>query len=145
MFIVSACLANVACRYNGEAKPCAAVLGLVAAGRALPVCPEQLGGLPTPRPPAEIRAGRVVRADGTDLTAAFQRGAQEALKIAQLAGATAAILKARSPSCGVGQVYDGSFSGARVSGDGVFAALCRHQGLAVWTEEDLPPGLDQPG
>jgi uncharacterized protein YbbK (DUF523 family) len=136
MIIVSACLAGLNCRYDGVAKPCEAVMRLVAEGKAIPVCPEQLGGLNTPRLPAEIRGGRVIRKDGADVTEEFQRGAQEALKLAQLAGAKSAILKARSPSCGCGEIYDGSFSGKVVPGDGVFAELCRLNGMDVKTEED---------
>jgi len=137
MIIVSACLAGVACRYDGGAKPCPAVQRLVAEGAALPVCPEQLGGLTTPRLPAEITAGRVLRSDGTDLTAAFEHGACQALALTDLVGAHTAILKARSPSCGAGFIYDGTFSGTLVPGDGVFAALCRRRGIEVRTEEDL--------
>jgi uncharacterized protein YbbK (DUF523 family) len=111
MVIVSACLAGLRCRYDGSKKACEAVMRLVAEGKAIPVCPEQLGGLPTPRLPAEIRGGRVVRQDGVDVTAEFSRGAEEVLKLAKLAGATTAILKARSPSCGSGKIYDGSFTG----------------------------------
>jgi uncharacterized protein YbbK (DUF523 family) len=137
MIIVSGCLADLRCRYDGGAKPCAEVIRLVAEGQAIPVCPEQLGGLPTPRLPAEIRAGRVVRKDGVDVSAEFQRGAEDALKLAQLVGARLAILKARSPSCGAGRIYNGTFTGSVIEGDGVFAALCRANGLTVKTEEDL--------
>jgi uncharacterized protein YbbK (DUF523 family) len=137
MIIVSACLANLRCRYDGAAKPCNEVIRLVAAGKAIPVCPEQLGGLPTPREPAEISAGRVLRRDGVDVTDAFIRGAQEALKLAKLVGAKTAILKARSPSCGSGKIYDGSFTGKLADGDGVFADLCKTNGIDVNTEEEL--------
>jgi uncharacterized protein YbbK (DUF523 family) len=137
MIIVSACLAGVSCRYDGEAKPCPEVIHLVAEGQALPVCPEQLGGLPTPRLPAEIRDGRVVRRDGADLTAEFERGAREAVKLAQLIGAKTAFLKSKSPSCGRGKIYDGTFSGTLTSGNGVFAELCLNKGIEVITEEDL--------
>ncbi|KPL70754.1 hypothetical protein ADM99_16135 [Leptolinea tardivitalis] len=137
MIIVSACLAGVHCRYDGNAKPCEAVIRLVAEGKAIPVCPEQLGGLTTPRQSSEIVNGRVWMRDGTDVTGAFTRGAQEAINLARLAGATSAILKARSPSCGVGRVYDGTFTGRLIPGDGIFAALCRENGLSVKTEEDL--------
>jgi uncharacterized protein YbbK (DUF523 family) len=137
MIIVSACLVGICCRYDGAGKPCEAVMRLVAEGRAVQVCPEQLGGLTTPRPPAEIVAGRVIRKDGVDVTAAFQRGAREALKLAQMVGAKAAILKARSPSCGSGKIYDGSFSGQLVDGNGVFAGLCKHDGMEVKTEEEI--------
>jgi uncharacterized protein YbbK (DUF523 family) len=139
MVIVSACLANLRCRYDGAAKPCEAVIHLVAEGQAIPVCPEQLGGLPTPRLPAEIGGDKVVRKDGVDVTVEFKRGAQEALKLAQLVGAKTAILKARSPSCGCGEIYDGSFTGTLINGNGVFAALCRSNGIEVRTEEDMSP------
>ena len=135
--IVSACLAGLRCRYDGETKPCEKVVEMVAAGKALPVCPEQLGGLPTPRVPAEMRGGRVMRQDGVDVTAEFIRGAQESLMLAQLVGATKAILKSRSPSCGSEAIYDGSFSGKLIPGDGVTAALFKANGIHVITEEDL--------
>ncbi len=137
MIIVSACLADVRCRYDGTAKPCDEVIRLVAEGKAVPVCPEQLGGLPTPRVPAEIRGDRVITRDGVDVTEAFRRGAQETLKLAKLVDAKAALLKARSPSCGSGKIYDGSFSGKLVDGDGVFADLCKINGIDVKTEEEL--------
>lgn len=137
MIIVSACLADVHCRYDGGAKACQAVIRLVAQGQAVPLCPEQLGGLPTPRLPAEQIAGKVIRNDGIDVTDAFNRGAQEALKIAKLVGAKTAILKARSPSCGSGKIYDGSFSGRLVDGNGIFAELCKLAGMEVITEEEI--------
>ncbi len=137
MIIVSACLAGLRCRYDGAAKPCQEVIRLVAEGKAIPVCPEQLGGLPTPRVPAEINGGKVINREGVDVSAEFSRGAEESLKLAKLVGAAAAILKARSPSCGSGETYDGSFTGTLVSGDGVFAALCKANGIEVKTEEEL--------
>ena len=137
MIIVSACLAGVCCRYDGAAKPCEAVIRLVAEGQALPLCPEQLGGLPTPRAPAEIIADKVIRKDGVDVTDEFTRGAREALKLARMAGAKTAILKARSPSCGCGRIYDGSFTGKLVDGNGVFAGLCKKDGMEVRTEEEI--------
>jgi uncharacterized protein YbbK (DUF523 family) len=137
MIIVSACLADVHCRYDGGGKPCEAVIRLVSEGKAIPVCPEQLGGLPTPRLPAEQIGDKVIRKDGMDVTAEFKRGAQEALNIAKLVGAKTAILKARSPSCGSGKVYDGSFSGRLVDGNGVFAYMCKEEGLEVKTGEEI--------
>ena len=110
------------------------------AGQALPVCPEVLGGLPTPRVPSEIRGGRVVAKDGTDVTGAFTCGAEEALQLALENGCTAAILKARSPSCGSGEIYDGSFTGTRVPGEGVFARMAREAGLEIWSEETFTEG-----
>jgi uncharacterized protein YbbK (DUF523 family) len=137
MIIVSACLTGVLCRYDGAAKECEKVIRLVAEEKAIPVCPEQLGGLPTPREPAEIIGNRVIRKDGVDVTEAFHRGAREALRIARIAGAKTAILKARSPSCGSGKIYDGSFTGRLVDGDGVFAKACKQAGIEVRTEEEI--------
>lgn len=131
MMIVSACLAGFPCRYDGKAKPCAEVMELVRAGKAIPVCPEQLGGLPTPRPPCEILAGRVVDETGTDRTEAFQRGAQAVLDLAKTYGATRALLQNRSPSCGSGWIYDGTFSRRLVQGDGVAARLLMEKGIQV--------------
>jgi uncharacterized protein YbbK (DUF523 family) len=137
MIIVSACLADVHCRYDGESKPFEAVIRLVAEGKAIPVCPEQLGGLSTPRLPAEQIGDKVIRKDGVDVTAEFSRGAQEALKLAKMVGANRAILKARSPSCGSGKIYDGSFTGRLVNGNGVFAEACKEAGMEVRTEEEI--------
>lgn len=148
LVVVSACLAGLATTHDGKAKPHPKVLELLRQGRAVLVCPEQLGGLPTPRPEAEIEPGMdgadvmrdaaaVVDVHGVDVTAQYKRGAHEALKAARLSGATIAILKARSPSCGSGQIYDGAFAGDLVEGDGVTAALLKSQGLEVFTEDDL--------
>ena len=137
MIIVSACLAGQHCRYDGGEKSNGEVVRLVAEGKAIPVCPEQAGGLTTPRLPCEIVNGRVMRKDGADVTAEFEKGARECLALAKLAGAKEAILKAKSPSCGAGRVYDGTFSGTVVPGDGVFAAMCRKEGINLLTEEDL--------
>lgn len=143
-YVVSACLAGEACRYDGGSSPCAAVMELMKEGRALAVCPERLGGLPTPRTPAEIRKGRVIMRDGTDVTEAFTRGAQEALRRAAAEGCEAAVLKARSPSCGAGVVYDGTFGGVRVPGDGVFARMVREAGFSIETEETFGGGDSAP-
>ena len=131
MMIVSACLAGFPCRYDGKARPCAQVVELIKAGKAIPVCPEQLGGLPTPRTSCEIREGRVVDADGRDRTEAFQRGAKAVLRIAQTYGATEALLQSRSPSCGSGWIYDGSFTKTLTAGDGVTARLLKENGIQV--------------
>jgi uncharacterized protein YbbK (DUF523 family) len=137
MIIVSACLADIHCRYDGAGKPCEEVIRLVAEGKAIPVCPEQLGGLSTPRASAEIIGNKVIRKDGVDVTVEFARGAREALQIARLVGAKSAILKARSPSCGCGKIYDGSFTGKLVDGNGVFAEMCRQAGMEVKSEEEI--------
>lgn len=136
--IVSACLAGLATTHDGRAKPHPKVLELVRQGKAILVCPEQLGGLPTPRPEAEISGhGRVVDINGVDVTDNYLHGAREALKAARLAGSTKAILKARSPSCGSAEIYDGTFSGTLKQGEGVTAAALRRAGLEVVSEEDL--------
>ncbi len=136
--LVSACLAGLATRYDASSAANTYVLELVRQGRALPVCPEQLGGRPTPRAPNEIRNGRVIDAYGNDWTAEFFRGAEQALELAKLAGCSQAILKARSPSCGFTRIYDGSFSGQLVSGHGVFAALLHKNNIKIYSEEDFP-------
>lgn len=135
--VVSACLAGFCCRYDGGQKPDARIVALVKNGSAIPVCPEQLGGLSTPRPPAEIdrATGNVVTADGKDVTFAFEKGAEETLRLCRLYGVTHAILKARSPSCGLGTVYDGTFSGTLADGDGKTAALLAANGVFVESAE----------
>ncbi|MEA2452674.1 MAG: hypothetical protein QOG04_1384 [Actinomycetota bacterium] len=147
LVLVSACLAGCACRYDGEANETSEVARLVAEGRAVQVCPEEDGGLPTPRPPAEIVGGdghdviagraRVMTKDGVDVTHVYLAGAQRALEAAQAAGVTRAILKARSPSCGKGVIYDGTFSRSRIEGDGVTTALLTQNGIEVVTEQDI--------
>lgn len=136
--LVSACLLGLCTRYDGGAKISEGVLRLAAQHTLVPVCPEQLGGLPTPRPPAERQKdGRIVNRNGQDVTAAFTLGARLALDIFGISHCEAAILKARSPSCGLGEIYDGSFSGTLKTGSGVFAALCVENGIRVYTEENL--------
>ncbi len=108
----------------------------MATGQAVAVCPEVLGGLPVPRPPAEILGERIMTIDGKDVTAQYRAGAQAALRIAMKTGCSKAILKARSPSCGSGRIHDGSFSGRMTTGDGVFANLLKRAGIAVYTDEE---------
>jgi uncharacterized protein YbbK (DUF523 family) len=135
--LVSACLAGIFCRYSGDAYPCEPVVDLVRKGLAVPFCPEVYGGLPTPRPPCEILGDKVVDAEGADRTAEFRRGAEEGLRLAKLMGCRQAVLKTRSPSCGSGEVYDGTFTSTCVAGDGLFARLLKEHGITVRTEEDL--------
>jgi uncharacterized protein YbbK (DUF523 family) len=156
--IISACLLGVACNHEGRGSPRAVVDELAQRYRLIPVCPEVLGGLPTPRPAAELRGGdgaavlagddadavspadaggaRVVNVDGEDVTAAYRRGSDAAVAVARAVGATRAVLKARSPSCGTAGVYDGTFSRRLVPGRGVTAAALAAAGLAVGSEED---------
>lgn len=132
--VVSACLAGQNCRYDGGSSPCTAVIRLVEKGIALPLCPEQLGGLPTPRPPCELRNGEVWSRN-ENYSAAFQRGADRALRLAQDARCTVAILKTRSPSCGADGIYDGTFSKRLVPGEGLWARALRQAGFHIYTEE----------
>ena len=135
--LVSACLLGCRCRYDGASKAHPLAPALAERYECVPVCPEQLGGLPTPRPPAERRGDRVVTAAGADVTEQYRRGAEEALRLCRLFGCRGAVLKERSPSCGGGQVYDGTFSGTLTAGDGVTAALLRENGVAVYGESRL--------
>ena len=135
---MSACLLGVCCRYDGQSKADDRVLSLMGKHGLIPVCPEQLGGLPTPRCPCEIRGGRVIAGDGTDRTAEYEKGADEALRLYRLFGCEAAVLKAKSPSCGAGQVYDGTFSGRLTRGSGVTARRLMENGVPVYTEKNFP-------
>lgn len=135
--LVSACLLGAACKYSGGDNLCPQVAAMAQDHALVPVCPEQLGGLPTPRTPAERQGDRVVTKDSRDVTEAYLRGAQEALKLAKLFGCDTAILKARSPSCGARAIYDGSFTGTVVPGDGVTAELLQASGIRVLTETEL--------
>ena len=132
--LVSACLLGTPCRYDGASKANAAIVALQEGYTLVPVCPEVLGGLPTPRPPAERQEdGRIVNRAGADVTAQYQSGAQTALKLARQEGCTMAILKARSPSCGKGKIYDGSFSGKLVPGTELRHAVCQRPDFLFWT------------
>lgn len=136
--LISACLLGLPCRYGGDGYPLPALEDLLARPglHFVPVCPEQLGGLPTPRPPAERVGDRVLTREGADVTAAYERGAAQAAALAMRLGCGCALLKARSPSCGSGTVYDGSFTGRRVPGDGAAAAALKAAGTPVFTEEE---------
>lgn len=148
--LVSACLLGLCTRLDGGHNLRPPVLALAGRFCLVPVCPEQLGGLTTPRRPAEIQTGagaevlrgvaRVVTPEGDDVTEAFLRGARAVGAVARLTGATRAVLKARSPSCGVGQTYDGSFSRHLRRGSGVTAQVLADSGLELWTEEDVCSG-----
>lgn len=135
--LVSACLLGCPCRYDGKSKPNDAVLSLLTRHTLIPVCPEQMGGLSTPRMPAERKDGGVFTESGGDVTGQYRRGAEEALRLARLYGCKYAILKERSPSCGSGQIYDGSFSRTLISGDGVTAQLLKAHGITVLGESEV--------
>lgn len=146
--LVSRCLLGHRVRYDGGASgPYALLEQWQAEGRVVPLCPEVAGGLPTPRPAAEIPGGQgravlagqalVIARDGEDVTAPFMAGAQRALECVRRYGIRVAVLKANSPSCGNEHTYDGSFSGTRVVGEGVTAALLRLEGVLVFNEHQL--------
>ncbi|NCB17850.1 MAG: DUF523 domain-containing protein [Synergistales bacterium] len=135
--LVSACLLGVNCRYDGGSAENESVLALMDRYDLIPVCPEILGGLPTPREPAEISGGRVRTISGEDVTGQYGRGAVESLKLATLYGCAAALLKERSPSCGAGLIYDGTFTGKLVPGNGLLAALLAARGIRVIGESRL--------
>ena len=141
--LISACLLGVKCRYDGKGKEYAVMGALPESIRLIPVCPEQLGGLSTPRPKAEIKAGRVINIEGTDVTNAFRRGAEEVLRMAELFGCRFAILKENSPSCGKDRIYNGDFSGVIVSGDGICAELLCQHGVKVFGESQIDELLEE--
>ena len=146
MIIVSACLCGMNTKYNGGNNLDEKVVSLLREGKAMAVCPEQLGGLSTPRPPHEICYGtgaevldgkaKILTKEGNDGTEQFLKGAYETLKIAKECGVKVAILKARSPSCGYGKIYDGTFTGSKIDGNGVTVELLRRNGIKVFSEED---------
>lgn len=139
MKFVSACLLGVKCRYDGKSKPNKRVLNLLEKETLIPVCPEQLGGLTTPREPSEQRDGtkKVFTKSGEDVSEEFQRGAKQTLRLMNEYGVKEIILKSKSPSCGCGTIYDGTFSGKLVEGDGVTAQVLKENGIKVFTEEDI--------
>jgi uncharacterized protein YbbK (DUF523 family) len=138
MKIVSACLIGIKCRYDGKAATNRKCLALFKKGKLFPVCPEQWGGLPTPRERAEIQKdGRILSKSGKDLTENFYRGAREVLRIAKLLGVKTAILKSKSPSCGSGQIYDGSFSERLIKGDGILTKILKKNKIKIITEKEL--------
>lgn len=129
--LVSACLLGVNCRYDGTGEMRESVKELMKDHQLIPVCPEILGGLKTPRCPAERQGDRVVTRDGEDVTEGYRRGAEETLKLAELFECSAAILKERSPSCGCGKIYDGTFTKTLKDGDGITAQLLKAHGIPV--------------
>ena len=135
--LISACLLGAACRYDGGSKPVLSVEALMGRYQLVPVCPEQLGGLPTPREPSERQGDHVVMKSGADVTA------QQALHLARVFGCKKVVLKERSPSCGPGEIYDGTFSGKLTPGDGVTAALFKKNGIEVFGESDIETLLEQ--
>lgn len=141
--LVSACLLGVNCRYDGRGNLSKVLRPKIGDYQFIPVCPEQLGGLPTPRQPSERVGDKLISKTGIDVTRNFHRGADEALALAKLYGCEYAILKERSPSCGHGQIYDGTFTGTLTPGDGVTAALLVANNIKVIGESKVPEFLNQ--
>ena len=137
MKLISDCLLGVKCRYDGKSKPCQKALDLAEKETLIPICPEQLGGLPTPRVGSENIDGKVMTSTKVDVTENYKRGAEETLKIAGLYGCKSAIFKQRSPSCGCGQIYEGTFSGTVIEGDGLTTKLLKEKDIEVMSEDDL--------
>ena len=137
--LISACLLGTNCKYNGgnNALPPEKLAALEERYRLVPVCPEQAGGLPTPRLPSECRGEQVVNRAGEDVTEAFRRGAELALETALREDCRLALLKERSPSCGSGRIYDGSFTATVIPGDGVTAEMLKKSGITVYSETEF--------
>ena len=135
--LISACLLGLYCRYDGRCESDARVMALAQRHTLVPVCAEQLGGLPTPRDSVELRQGRALTRNGVDLTEAFRRGAAQVETIARLTGVRVAVLQPRSPSCGIGVIYDGSFSGTLMAGHGILAESLEKMGLILLAPDDL--------
>jgi uncharacterized protein YbbK (DUF523 family) len=144
---VSACLLGFKCRWDGESRPCEKLIKLQKEGKVLPVCPEELGGLSVPRIPSEVKCGDgegvvnkanfVFNKNGEDVTENFLSGAEKALQLAKDFGASEFLGKFKSPSCGLGKTYDGTFTGKLTKGDGVAVALFKKHGFKILTENDI--------
>ncbi len=134
--LISACLLGFCCKYDGGTNtlPADTIAALREQYELIPVCPETAGGLPIPRAPSERRGGRVLSREGNDVTNEYEQGARIALALAERFGCRRALLKERSPSCGAGEIYDGSFSHTRIPGDGVAAEALRKAGLTLYGE-----------
>lgn len=137
MKLCSACLLGIRCRYDAKSKPNRKVLELSKKEVLIPVCPEQLGGLPTPRDPSERKGKIVVTKSGKDVTKNFRQGTEQVLNLVKLFGIREAIFKQRSTACGSGLIYDGTFSGRVIKGDGITTALLKKNGIRIRTEQDL--------
>lgn len=135
--LISACLLGIDCRYDGTGKRIPELEQLNKKHHLIPICPEIYGGLPTPREPAERVGNRILTKSGNDVTSNYQKGAGEVLKLAKLFDCKYAILKERSPSCGFGEIYDGTFTSHLIKGDGVLASLLTQSGITILGEKDI--------
>ncbi len=135
MILISACLVGVNCKYNGENNYNEKTMELLKSGEAIFVCPEQIGGLTTPREPSEIKEingkKHVINNRGNDVTIEFEKGANQVLKLVKELDIKKAVLQSRSPSCGIGKIYDGNFQGKLVNGNGILAQLLLDNGIEV--------------
>ena len=139
--IVSACLLGRNCKYSGGNNRNEAVLSYVKGREVIPVCPEVAAGMPVPRPPVELREGRVISCEGKDLDAVYRAGVARTLEALAGEEIECAILKAKSPTCGVHEIYDGTFSGKKIKGQGLLAEALRRAGVRVMDEEDVESGV----
>lgn len=135
--LVSACLLGMECRYDGSGSLINELTKLKDKHNLIPVCPEIYGGLQTPREPAELQGGKVITKSGEDVTEEYQKGAQEIAKLADFYDCSLAILKERSPSCGFGEIYDGTFRGILIPGNGLTAGLLSKKGIRVIGESEI--------
>lgn len=142
--LVSACLCGQKLRYNGSAALCEnkVLKKWIAEGRVIPVCPECLGGLSVPRDPCEQKSGHIIAKGGADFTEAFRKGAEATVRIARENDVAFCVLKENSPSCGSSFIYDGTFSGTKIAGEGVATAMLREAGFPVYSEEILDESFD---
>ena len=134
---VSACLLGENCKYNGENNYSSVLEKILENHDVLKICPEVLGGLPTPRLPAEIVKGLVLTKDGRSVDKEFRKGAEKALELVKKSGANLVVLQSRSPSCGVGKIYDGSFTGKLIEGDGIFVMELNKEGIKALDVEEF--------
>ena len=135
--LVSACLLGINCKYDGTNNKNDKVIEYLKDKEVIPICPEIMGGLPTPRVPSEIKDDTVITKDNIDVTNNFSKGAEEVLYLAKLFNVKKALLKAKSPSCGVGEIYDGTFTHTKIKGDGITTRLLKENNIEVITELDL--------
>ena len=134
--LISACLLGIKCRYDGDGREYD-LKNLKEKFNLIPICPEIYGGLPTPRVPSEIVGDKVINREGRDVTGQYEKGAYETVKLAKMFGVKYAVLKAKSPSCGKGEVYDGTFSKALIPGDGITVKFLKELGVEVFTENEI--------
>ena len=137
MILVSACLCGINCKYNGSNNYNEKIFKLVKEGKAIPICPEQLGGLSTPRLPSEIKEGKVINKEGIDVTNNFKRGANEVLELCKKLKINKVILKSKSPSCGKGKIYDGNFNGTLIDGNGILTELLLKNNIEVINSDEI--------